>query len=215
MLSLPREDRQIARLFDFLLQGEQLAFDCASRQLSLFHDKATRNFLHTQARQEKFHCRVFKSGIGILAPKGVSASPGRQAMQAYRGLLEEALRRGDRAETLLGMQVFLEGLGDVTLRHVGAGFEHRQLEFLCRRVRHLVSNQEHAHHTFGVRRLQLLLRDEDLSARLGERSQDYLELLEQLLASVTDLFEFFDEDPERYLREFRQDLPDWLGAPAI
>jgi hypothetical protein len=209
---LPTEHRQIARLFDFLLQGEQLAFDCASAQMHLFEDRASRNFLHNQARQEKFHYRVFKSGIGILAPKGISGTPGTREMQSYRRLLEAALKRGDRAETLLGMQVLLEGLGDVTLQHIGAGFERRRLQFPCRRVRHLVAGQEDAHHSFGLRRLRTLMQEEPAAEAIARRSQDYLELIEKLLGSVAVLFEYFDEDPELYKKEFQQSLPVWLGT---
>lgn len=212
MLLLPTENKQIARLFDFLLQGEQLAFDCASAQMHLFEDRASSNFLRNQARQEKFHYRVFKSGIGILAPKGISGTPGRREMQAYRRLLEEALQRGDRAESLLGMQVLLEGLGDVALQHIGAGFERRRLQFLCRRVRHLVAGQEDAHHSFGVRRLQSLVQGTAQAETIVERSGDYLELLDRLLDSVEDLFEVFDEDPGLYKQEFHRSLPAWLGA---
>jgi len=210
VLFVPAEHRQIARLFDFMLQGEQLAFDCASAQVALFDDAASRKFLLNQARQEKFHYRVFKSGIGILAPRGVSATPGKKEMQAYRHLLEEALQRGDRAETLLGMQVMLEGLGDVALGHIGAGFEPRGLQLLFRRVRHLVAGQEDAHHSFGLRRLQSLSEDEPLRQALAARGQDYLELLERLLDSVAELFESFDEDPEMYKRELHRGLPEWL-----
>ena len=214
MFLLPRGDRQIARLFDFLSQGEQLAFDCASQQIHLFEDRAAQNFLRNQARQERTHYRVFRSGIGILAPKGISGTPGKSAMQSYRLLLEAALKRGDQAETLLGMQVLLEGLGDVTLKHINAGFKVRGIQYLCQRVRHLVAGQEDAHHSFGVRRLQLSLEDDYMAESLARRSQCYLELIEQLLESVADLFEYFDEDPQLYIDEFRQSLPDWLGVTA-
>ena len=215
MILLPTEHRQIARLFDFLLQGEQLAFDCASAQAPLFDDRASRKFLRNQARQEKFHYQVFKSGVGILAPKGISGTPGKAEMQSYRRLLEAALRRGDRAETLLGMQVLLEGLGDVALKHISAGFETRRLQFLCRRVRHLVAGQEDAHHSFGLRRLHSLMQETPAAESLAKRSQDYLELLDRLLDSIAELFEFFDEEPQRYKQEFQQSLPAWLRAGQL
>lgn len=207
---LPTENRHIARLFDFLLQGEQLAYDCASAQARLFDDRASRNFLANQARQEKFHYLVFKSGIGILAPKGISGTPGKPEMQAYRRLLEAALRRRDRAESLLGMQVLLEGLGDVTLKHICSGFRQRGLEFMYCRIRHLVAGQEDAHHSFGLRRLQSLLREAPTAAVMARPSQDYLELLDQMLASFAVIFESLDEDPAVYRQEFVQGLPDWL-----
>jgi len=210
-LFLQAERRQIARLFDFLLQGERLAFDCSRAQAALFDDRASRRFLLNQARQERFHYRVFEAGIGILAPKGISATPGRREMQDYRRLLEAAWRRGDRAETLLGMQVLLEGLGDVGLAHICAGFEHRGLGLLCRRVRHLVAGQEDAHHSFGLRRLRSLLPDRAAEEALAPRAQDYLDLLDRLFDSLAELFLFFDENPLVYKREFHDSLPAWLG----
>ena len=210
MFLLPGKHQHIARLFNFLLQGEQLAFDCASQQIRLFEDRASQNFLRNQARQEKFHYRVFKSGIGLLAPRGISGTPGRKAMRAYRRLLEEALRRGDQAETLLGMQILLEGLGDVTVKHIDSGFSHRKLEYLCRRIRHLITGQEDAHHSFGIKRLQQCFDGASVPEYIISRSEDYLELLEQLVNSTTDLFAYFDEDPQQYRDDFYQDPPGWL-----
>ena len=42
MLLASEERLQIARLFNFLLQGEQLAFDCATKQVELFEDAASK-----------------------------------------------------------------------------------------------------------------------------------------------------------------------------
>lgn len=210
MFLLPEKRQHIARLFDFLLLGEQLAFDCASQQVRFFEDKASQNFLRNQARQERFHYQVFKSGTGLIAPKGVSGTPGKEAMQAYRRLLEEALARGDQAETLLGMQVLLEGLGDVTVQHIDSGFGNRKLGNLCRRVRHLITGQEDAHHSFGISRLQQCLVGTRAPEKLVRRGEDYLDLIEQLVASTADLFAEFDEDPRQYLDELQQGLPDWL-----
>jgi hypothetical protein len=215
MILLPGKHQHTARLFHFLLQGEQLAFDCASQQIRLFEDRASRNFLRNQARQEKFHLRVFKSGIGVLAPRGISGAPGVKAMGTYRRLLEEALGRGDRAETLLGLQVLLEGLGDVTVKHIDSGFGHRKLEFLCRRIRHLITAQEDAHHSFGIKRLQQCFAGAPLPEHIISRSEDYLELLEQLVNSCADLFAHFDEDPRQYREEFYQDLPAWLRGEMV
>ncbi|MCG8379026.1 MAG: hypothetical protein MI865_06085 [Proteobacteria bacterium] len=204
------ERQHIARLFDFLLQGELLAYDCASKQVDLFNDKQTKKFLNNQARQERFHCKVFKSGIGILTPRGISNTPGKKEMQQYRTLITEALERGDKAESLLGMQIMLEGLGDVAVKHISAGFEYRQLGYLCQRVRHLILGQEDAHHAFGLNRFEQLFNDQEIPDYLIGRSQDYLELLEQLIFSVSELFDYFDEQSSQYMDEFYLDLPDWI-----
>ena len=204
------ERQQIARLFAFLLQGERLALDCTSQQATLFNDKASRKFLSNQARQEKFHCQVFKAGIGIVAPRGVSNIPGGKEMQAYRRLLTEAWEWGNQAETLLGMQIILEGLGDVAIRHINAGFELRKVGSMRRRVRYLILAQEDAHHAFGLQRFKASIGDEFVPDYLIQRSQDYLNLLESLMSSVSDLFFHFDEQAEQYTKEFYADLPTWL-----
>lgn len=204
------ERQQIARLFAFLLEGERLAFDCASQQKTFFHDKPSQKFLSNQARQEKFHCQVFKAGIGMLAPRGVANIPGKQEMQLYRRLLTEAWTRGDQAETLLGMQIILEGLGDVAVKHIDAGFELRGVGSMFRRVRHLILGQEDAHHAFGLNRFNTCLDEAAIPEYLRLRSQDYLELLETLMLSVSELFSFFDEESEQYLQELHADLPVWM-----
>ena len=209
------ERQQISRLFAFLLEGEKLAFDCASKQASLFSDMASRKFLLNQARQEKFHYRVFQSGVGILTPRGISNIPGLKQVRQYRCLLEESLNRGDRQESLLGMQIMLEGLGDVAVNHISAGFEYRNVGAMCRRVRHLILGQEDAHHSFGLARFDALLKNQPIPDRLQQRSQDYLELLESLVYSLSDLFHYFDENSADYLNEFQAGLPDWISAQHL
>ncbi len=129
MFLLPDESKQIARLFNFFLQGELLATDCARMQKNIFSDKYSKQFLSRQVRQEQFHTKVFKAGIGILMPRGVGGRVGLETIQNYRKLLEEALLRGDQAESLLGMQIILEGLGDVVLKKISMGFPTRGLNF--------------------------------------------------------------------------------------
>lgn len=209
------EKQQIACLFAFLLQGEHLAFDCATQQFALFDDKPSQKFLKNQAQQEKFHCRVFKAGIGITAPRGVSNIPGEKEMLTYRRLLTEAWERGDQAETLLGMQIMLEGLGDVAVKHISDGFEYRGIGSMCQRVRHLILGQEDAHHAFGLQRFNTIFDGKPVSKHLIQRSQDYLELLDSLMISVADLFSYFDEQAEQYIEELYEDLPIWISAQKL
>ncbi len=204
------EGQKIARLFAFLLQGERLAFDCVSKQVLLFDDKPSQKFLKNQARQEKFHCQVFKAGIGITAPRGVSNVPGGKEMQIYMRLLTEALERGDQAETLLGAQIILEGLGNVAIRHIDAGFELRGIGSICQRVRYLILSQEDAHHAFGLQRFKANFGDGPVPDYLIKRSQDYFNLLKSLMLSVSELFFYFDEQAEQYTEELYADLPAWI-----
>ena len=198
---------QIARLFAFLLQGEQMAFNCARKQAGLFEDRAAKKFLNNQSRQEKFHRSVFKAGVGILAPRGVSEVPAKKQMIDYGRLVDEALQRGDTMESLLAMQIILEGLGDVLVKRIDAGFELRGIGGLCRRVRHLIVGQEDAHHAFGVNRFEAFFEQRDIPEYLLQRSQDYLGLLDELVISVSPMFSYFDESVDDYMREFYADLP--------
>ncbi len=214
MLIAPEERKQTARLFSFLMQGERLAFDCASAQASLFPDVRVRRFLANQARQEKFHAQVFKAGIGILMPKGVQESSNSAALSRYRRLLGDALARGNTAETLLGMQVILEGLGEVTLQRLDAGFPARGAGF--RKVRRIILGQEDAHHGFGVRQVERVLRENGESKEyLLSRAEEFLYLVGRMMNEVSPLFEFFDEDPEHYTLDLQEKLPAWLtGGPV-
>ena len=203
------ERKHIASLFNFLMQGEHLAMECARQQARIFPDASSKRFLANQARQENFHAKVFKAGIGLLAPRGIGAPPGQKPMQSYRRLLEEALTRGDCEESLIGMQIVLEGLGDVTLERISAGFPARGAGF--ERVRHLVLGQEDAHHGFGMARLEKFIgANDDVSSYLLGRTEDYLWLTEQMMQEVAPLFEYFDEDPAEYSAELRTKLPTYL-----
>ncbi len=213
MIFLAKNERQqISRLFAFLLQGEQLAFDCAKRQSVFFTDTWHRRFLANQARQERFHAAVFRSASGMLTPKGLSAIPGKREFEQYGMLLSECLQRNDSMGSLLGMQILLEGLGDVALNHIDAGFELRGIDGMCQRVRYLILGQEDAHHQFGINTFQNLLGEEsEISAQLRQQCQDYLELIEQLMESTKELFHYFDENTDLYMDEFYQSLPVWVS----
>ncbi len=206
MLPASDERKQIARLFNFLLTGEQLAHDCARRQAVIFEDAPSRRFLQAQSRQEALHAKIFKAGIGILAPRGVGESLAQTEMSQYRSLLESALDRGDKLESILGMQILLEGLGDVALKRISAGFASRNLAF--ERVRKLIVGQEDAHHSFGLRRFQQLM---DTQAgewpRMRYQSNLYLEVLESTLHTLQPFFEFFDEQAQDYFGELEIMLP--------
>lgn len=210
MIFLARDERtQIARLFNFLMHGEYLAHDCAQKQAQFFSDAPSHKFFSSQAHQEHLHARIFKAGIGILKPRGIGEPLGKQPMEKYRYLLESALERGDEAESLLAMQVILEGLGDVSLNRISKGFPTRGLGF--ERVRKLVVGQEDAHHHFGLRRLnQCFETDADIPSSLKSRAEDYLELADQIMQSVAPLFDYFDEDIADYTCELKQNLPQWI-----
>lgn len=213
MFIAANERKQIARLFHFFLCGEHLAMDCAKRQAQFFPDTYSRRFFTRQAKHENFHARVFKAGIGLLAPRGIGKPQSTSTITSYGRLLDEALSRGDCMESLLGMQIILEGFADVTLERINAGFPARRAGF--ERIRQLVLGQEDAHHGFGLKRLQQLI-DPQLGtpAYLQDRAQDYLALIEEMMEEVTPLFNYFDEDPQAYYDTLRGRLPTGLFREA-
>ena len=200
---------QIARLFSFLVAAERLAHDCALAQAAIAPDSGAHRFLLAQARQEAFHARVFQGAISWLAPRGINSDRSLLPMTRYRALLEDAIRRRDFPETLLAQQVILEGLGDVVLDRISAGMTERGMGFT--RLRRTLLNQEHAHHIFGLRRLEQLINTGRASAAtLRERGKEYLALTDAILAVQGDLFETFNEDPTAYASAARHHLPSWL-----
>ena len=210
MLLAPDENTKVARLFSFLMLGEQVAHDCARAQTKIVTDSAMRRFLRAQVRQEAFHTKVFECGVLWLVPRGIRRCPALAPMNAYRRRLEETLGDGNFAETLLAQQVLLEGLGDVVFNRINQGMTDRGLGFT--RLRRIILRQEHTHHTFGVRCLEkLIAMDDTLVERLRAAFPEYLILIEAMLDTLQGLFEFFDEEPGHYMSELQGELPDWLG----
>jgi len=212
MIVLAKDDAfHIAHLLNFLIQGEVLAFDCAKQQTQLCQNAAQRKFLKRQARQEYFHASVFRMGVGLIKSKSAGSPLGKKPMREYRLLIEEALKRGDLTESLLGMQIILEGLGDVALENTsthsldsGATFD---------RLRSIVLGQEDAHHTFGLRYFKKQFPDEQLIPDyLRSRAKDYMGITHDMLASVQSLFEYFDEDIHSYRQQMTLSLPQWVGG---
>ena len=190
------------------MQGEQLAHQCAKQQARIFNDPVAVKFFDNQAKQERFHARVFKTGIGIIKPTGINDHLGKKAFDDYGRTLLAAVERGDKLESLLGMQIVMEGLAEVSLQHISDGFPSRGVGF--NRIRHLIVGQEEAHHQFGVKQLQTYLPEADQN-KLVSTYKLYLELAEALLYSVRDLFHYFDEDADLYYAELLDTVPSALS----
>lgn len=207
----PGENVQVGRLMGFLLVGECLATDIAQQQVRLAPDAKSRRFLIQQARQERLHAAVFHRAQRWLAPRVSQTPPTMAAVSRYESLAQAALARGDFDESVVALQIVLEGLGEVVLRNVDAGLSRRGLGFS--RLRRTLQQQEQTHHAFGAHLLQRRIGcgatdPEDLRSR----AERYLELVDTMLAQLADLFIAFDEDPAQYRAAFSQTLPTWLPA---
>jgi len=204
------ENEQAARLFCFLMLGEQLAKDCAASQAKQMSNKSMRRFLNSQAKQENYHRIIFQRSMMMLTPKGSNCDAVKKPMLEYKGLLDEAIESNNFAETLLGQQVILEGLGEIVLENIDKGMTNRKFGF--KKIRHLILSQEHAHHNFGLRKLDDLANgNEKIRSQLSLRTQDYMHLVQQMLTSLQDLFDYFKYDSSQYFNELNSKLPIWLN----
>lgn len=208
---LVRHDEKvpIARLLTFLEHGERLANECAKAQAALAPDAGSRRFLLSQARQEAAHGMVFQGAIAWLAPRHLGDAPFLPALEEYRKLLDDALARNDLLETLLAEQVILEGLGEAILTRIEEGLVKRAAPF--GRLRRILLQQEEAHHGFGRRMLERAMAEGRIDAEtLRHRAQDYLAMADQMVLTLSDLFESIAEDPTAWAHDVRKFLPEWL-----
>lgn len=209
MLVHPNERVPIARLLRFLEQGEQLAHDCAKAQAKLAPEVGMRRFLLGQARQEGYHAVIFQGAIAWLAPRHLGSCPMLQPLERYRSLIEDAISRGDLAETLLAEQIILEGLGEAILRRIEAGLVKRDAPF--GRLRRILLSQEEAHYGFGQRALARVIASGRTSVEaLRPRGQEYLALTDAMVSTLSDLFESVDEDPSVWASDAKGYVPSWL-----
>ena len=214
MLVRPDEKVPIARLLTFLEHGERMAHDCAQAQAGLASDTQSRRFLLSQSRQEAAHAFVFQGAIAWLAPKHLGDAPFLPALEAYRKMLDGALARQDLLETFLAEQVILEGLGEAILTRIEEGLVKRAAPF--GRLRRILLQQEEAHHGFGRRMLERAITDGRIDAEtLSRRAQDYLALTDEMVLTLSDLFETIDEDPAVWAQDVRKFLPAWLSGEAL
>ncbi len=205
----PDQKAPVARLLQFLRDGEYLASDCAKAQAQLAPDQGMRRFLLSQARQESYHAFVFQGNIAWLAPRHLGACPLLPPMERYRRLIEEAIGRGDFAETLMAEQIILEGLGQAILERIEEGLAKRNAPF--ERLRRMLLQQEEAHHGFGCRALERMFAAGTSSPEsLRGRGQDYLALTHDMVATLGDLFTSIEEDATAWASDVGRYVPEWL-----
>lgn len=201
--------RELARLFDVLVNGERLAEDCARGQAGLTDDARARRYLLRQAAQERIHARVFATVRGMLVPGRRRARFESPAMAQYRAVVEAALAHHRLAESLVATQLVLESLGEVVLERLGAGMAAEGINFA--RLQRALLGQEQGHHAFGVRLVEhLLAQGRADQGRLEALGQDCLGLADALIEDLADVLDAFDEHAELYRASLRSRLPRWL-----
>ena len=206
----PDQRAPIARLLQFLRDGEYLASDCARAQA-----RARAGPGHAPVSPKPGPARVlssivFQANIAWLAPRHLGTCPLLPPMERYRALIEDAIRRGDFAETLMAEQIILEGLGEAILVRIEEGLAKRNAPF--EGLRRMLLQQEEAHHGFGCRTLERMFAAGVTSPEvLWDRGQDYLALTHAMVATLADLFTSIEEDATAWAADVGRYVPKWLN----
>ena len=206
------EDKpQMARLFQFIARGEQIASTCAIQQSKLATPPTMRRFFITQARQERQHAFLFQYGAKWLMPKKSYTAQAIKSFDSFEKKLSTALKKNHLTESIIAQQIILEGLGEITLEKISASMENRGLGL--RRIRNMILKQERAHHHFGSKQVQTLLKNPDININiLRQHCNEYLQIVQELLYEEQSLFEYFNQNTSLYFEHIIQELPPTLNT---
>jgi hypothetical protein len=203
----PETRRQTTRLFTALEYGEQLAHQCAIRQMHWIDDSRARRFLAVQARQEATHAGFYRRAADWLAPGHHVAIP--TTLRRYGARLQQALDRNDLCDSLTGSQIVLEGFGEQIISRLNRGMDNHGVGF--KRLRRILLRQEQSHYAFGLRMLQQQADSTTLAAsRIPGLAADYLQQVNDMVHEMSDVFLSLDEDPDEYCRDLLDSLPGWI-----
>lgn len=188
----------VAHLFAVLAEGERVAANVAAAQSRYCGDMDSRLavFFRRQARQEKFHNRAFYWGARCLQVRGTLLRREIALFDTLEHALLQALTEGRLCESVLGLQVILEALGEAFLETVDRRMD--QLDMGFKRLRHTIRCQEQAHQDFGK---HYFYRSNDgCGDALDIAADRYLAIVEELLQVIAPKLQQLELDPEYYLR---------------
>lgn len=203
----PGFDLRIARLFKVLEHAERIACGIAMRQARLCREPRARRFFALQATQEALHATVFHAAATLLAPRGRSLhTPAIAALDDYRQRLDDDLAAGNLAGSVVGLQVVLEGLGDVVLRRLNPELNRHGTRFAP--WQKLILAQETSHHAFGC---SWVSRSSSAAMpALAASARQYLDLGTRLLTAGDELFGYGLGTAAGYDAQLRATVPQML-----
>lgn len=202
-------DLRIARLFNVLWHGEHIACAIAMRQGRVCREPKARRFFALQATQEALHATVFHAAATLLAPRGRSLrTPAIAVLDDYRRRLDDDLAAGDLTGSVVGLQVVLEGLGEVVLKRLNPELNRHGARFAP--WQKLLLAQEDIHHAFGCRWVKRC--SSAALPALAASARDYLRLGTRLLAASEELFGYGLSTAASYEAQLRATLPEALRA---
>jgi len=207
----PEINYQVKRLFTALEYGERLAHDCAHRQACLIKDKGMRRFLLMQSRHEAFHAKFFRHASSYLGTNHTGKVPA--SLTLFGNKISAALDRKDIVESIVAQQIVLEAFGGAILERLNVGLDNKGVGL--RKLRRMLLQQEKSHQAFGdeILRQQLTAGSTTIET-LQTFSREYLQIAENIIIEMSDVFICLDEDPDDYKQDIYNDLPDWLEVRA-
>jgi hypothetical protein len=191
----PSIHSDFARLCAVMLRGELLALRCSGRQAQIARGGLRRQ-LTAQQRHERLHAMMFRSVLAALPSRRVRHERSIQLLDVYEQELDRALDRGDLPESLLGLQVILEGAAVSMLRQLDLRVQTGNAPLQPARC--LLVAQEDGHQLIGERALASSMEQRDTAGRLQRASVKYADLVHEVFASCRDALESFGIDPAVY-----------------
>ena len=180
-----------------VLAAERLSMRCAGMQAALARGLPFERLFLVQQRHERGHVALFRSVLVVSRTRGESMDKPLAALAAYEWRLVSALARGELADSLVGLQVVLEGIGTSLFRSFTAS---PALE----RMKRGLLLQEEAHHELGARLLRQI-QDAKIDS-LQAAARTYVEAGRVLVEAANPFLRrvgITAEDP-------RLSLPEWL-----
>lgn len=210
MLVLPYQASKIAELLALLEQGERIAQEAARQQARLALSQGMpqyATFFRQQARHENFHAYLFHKASNWLNSKH-RQSPNSQ-LEKLQNTISASLTSGNLAESVLGVQIVLESVGNLVLN--GIDCRMRQYRFGLNKIRKTILAQEAAHHAFGHEKLLTLQqRHPSQGIKISQLSAQYQELVHDLFDASAGLFECLDADIAIYKSVIDTELSSYL-----
>jgi hypothetical protein len=178
-----------------MLRGELLALRCSARQAQM-SSGGLRRQLAAQHRHEQLHASMFRSVMAALPGRWLLQDRPIRLLDAYERKLDCALDRGDVPESLLGLQVVLEGAAAAMLRRLDLCVQSGNAPLHPTRC--LLVAQEDGHQLLGERALASTLKHDLAAERLRRASLEYADMVHEIFASCGDALGSFGVEPAVY-----------------
>lgn len=206
MITIANPSIETEHFLFVLLAGERLAASVSAKQskfLKSSNPKVSR-FLKAQSRQESFHASVFRASLLWLNPKSSYTHKEHPILINMQKQLEDAIDHGRIEESILGLQVMIEELGECALNDLDITLE--KYRFGLHKVRRIILNQEKAHHTFGER--YIAEQKFTLASRqtLLRSCDSYLDDIDTLLADIEPALNSLNISPQDYLQRISSSI---------